>query len=79
MYRPKFDDHSLGHVGDVHESILGSGSVSGTLMSGVGARYSEPGNYGSSGAGRARRFSSCGGDVSVAAESDCPTVSVFAY
>src|SRR6266480_3423699 len=55
-----------------------SGSVSGTPMSGVGPRYSEPGNNGSSGAVRARRFSSCGADVSVAAESDCPIVSVFA-
>src|SRR4029077_6974679 len=55
-----------------------SGSVSGTPMSGVGPRYSEPGNNGSSAAGRARRFGPSGTDVSVAAESDCPTVSVFA-
>src|SRR5216683_5575757 len=55
-----------------------SGSVSGTPMSGVGPRYSEPGNNGSSGAGRARRFGSRGADVSLAAELDCPTVSVFA-
>src|SRR5216683_3915225 len=55
-----------------------SGSVSGTPMSGVGPRYSEPGNNGSSAAGRARRLGSSGADVSVAAESDCATVSVFA-